>query len=258
MNTENIQLETDERFDTIAGTDFSLIQKIDGTAFTIDTLLLANFTEFKENIRATADLGTGSGILAFLIKYRKPDISVTGYEIQEEFYNLAVKNAEINSQFTGMYFENMDIRDIPSRCLPESFDLVVSNPPYFPAGNGRLPTKKSRAFSRHELNGTLKDFVEAASYMLTIGGKFCLVIPTARFYEVCKYFKEVNFGLRRLQFVMPKEKEKSHLVLIEAELGYRGNHKALPNITIHKSNGEYSDELNDLFKLGLPKFNLND
>lgn len=253
MDIENIQLDTDERLDTIAGTDFSLIQKIDGTAFTIDTLLLANFVDFNNNVRVAADLGTGSGILAFFLKYRNSNISITGYEIQEEFYNLAVRNSEINPQFTGMAFENADIRDIPSRCLPESFDLVVSNPPYFPAGNGRLPTRQSRAFARHELNGTLKDFVEAASYMLPINGTFCVVIPTSRFYEICKYYKECDFGISRLQFVMPKDKEKSHLVLIEAKKGYKEKHKAMPNITIHKANGEYSDELNELFRLGLTK-----
>ncbi|MDD3148257.1 MAG: methyltransferase, partial [Candidatus Riflebacteria bacterium] len=124
-------IDTDERLDTIPGTSLSLIQKIDGTAFAIDTLLLANFVKFRPDMTTAADLGSGSGILAFLIKYRNAALALTGFELQEEFIDLANRNLQLNKQFSDISFEQMDVRDIPARILPESFDLVVSNPPYF-------------------------------------------------------------------------------------------------------------------------------
>lgn len=244
-------IDTDERLDTIPGTNLKLIQKIDGTAFAIDTLLLANFVKFRSDMTTAADLGSGSGILAFLIKYRNPALALTGFELQEDFIDLANRNLQLNKQFSDVNFEQMDVRDIPARILPESFDLVVSNPPYFQMGSGRLPTRPGRAMARHELNGTVKDFVEAATYMLSYGGRFCLIIPTSRFYEVVDYLKAGNFGVKRLQFVIPKEGEKSHLVMIEAERFYNGRHEPMPNVTIHMADNSFCDELKKLFSVGL-------
>lgn len=244
-------IDTDEKLDTVPGTNLSLIQKIDGTAFAIDTLLLANFLRFNSDLNFVADLGSGSGILSFLVKYRNKDLQVTGFEVQETFYELALRNLQLNKKFSDVSFQHLDVRDIPSRMLPESFDLVVSNPPYFPMGNGRLPTRPGRAMARHEMNGTLKDFVEAAIYLLSYGGRFCLIIPSNRFYEVVEYLKAGNMGLKRLQFVIPKEGEKSHLALIEAEKFYNGKHEPMPNITIHIADGSFSDELKTLFSAGL-------
>jgi tRNA1(Val) A37 N6-methylase TrmN6 len=248
---KDIFIDTDERLDTVPGTSLSLIQKIDGTAFAIDTLLLANFVRFNPDMNFAADLGAGSGILSFLIKYRNPKLQVTGIEVQQSFHELSLRNIELNKRFSDIAFSHLDVRDVPAHLLPESFDLVVSNPPYFPMGNGRLPQRPGRAMARHELNGTLKDFVEAATYLLPYGGKFCLIIPSSRFYEVIEYLKAGNLGLKRAQFIIPKEGEKSHLSLIEAEKFFNGKHEPMPNITNHLADGSFSDELKHLFTAGL-------
>lgn len=247
-------VDVDERLDSIPGTDFSLIQKIDGTAFSIDTLLLANFVQFMPDMLTAADLGSGSGILSFLLKYRNQKLQVTGFELQEDLVDLAKRNLELNNSFAGMVFESMDIRDIPARILPESYDLVISNPPYFQLGSGRLPFNSARAQARHELNGTVKNFVESASYMLPYGGRFCLVIPIAREEELCKYMSESNFGVKRKQFIIPKENEEPHLVMLEGEKFYSGGLEIIPSVTIHKSDNSYSDELQNLFTAGLKQY----
>ncbi|MBR4328629.1 MAG: methyltransferase [Candidatus Riflebacteria bacterium] len=247
-------VDFDERLDTIPGTDFSLIQKIDGTAFSIDTLLLANFVQFTPEMMTAADLGSGSGILAFLLKYRNNGLQITGFELQKEFYELSNRNLELNKQFEGLFFEEMDIRDIPARILPESYDLVVSNPPYFQLGNGRLPANPARAQARHELNGTVFNFVEAASYMLPYGGRFCVIIPTSRHDEICTYMAACKFGLKRKEFIIPKEGEESHLVMIEGEKFFSGECEEMMPITIHKKDNSFSDELQLLFSAGLKKY----
>ncbi len=247
-------IDVDERLDTIPGTDFSLIQKIDGTAFSIDTLLLANFVQFTPEMLNAADLGSGSGILAFLLKYRNAVLQITGFELQKDFYELSNRNLELNKQFEGLFFESMDIRDIPARILPESYDLVVSNPPYFQLGNGRLPANPARAQARHELNGTVFNFVEAASYMLPYGGRFCVVIPTSRHDEICSYMAGCKFGIKRKEFIIPKEGEEPHLVMLEGEKFFGGEFEEMAPITIHKKDNSFSDELQILFSAGLKKY----
>ena len=247
-------IDVDERLDTIPGTDFSLIQKIDGTAFSIDTLLLASFVQFTPEMMNAADLGSGSGILAFLLKYRNTALQITGFELQKDFYELSNRNLELNKQFDGLFFESMDVRDIPARILPESYDLVVSNPPYFQLGNGRLPANPARAQARHELNGTVFNFVEAASYLLPYGGRFCVVIPTSRHDEICNYMTACKFGIKRKEYIIPKESEEPHLVMMEGEKFFAGECEIMTPITIHKKDNSFSDELQNLFTAGLKKY----
>ena len=248
-----IFIDTNERLDMVVGTDLQLIQKIDGTAFAIDTLLLANFVRLPDSVKRVADLGSGNGILTFLLKYRRSDLDLTGFEIQEEYFNLAQRNITLNSQLKHIAFERMDVREIPSRILPESFDLVVANPPYFPKGSGRIPSHPGRALARHELAGTLRDFVDAASYLIPYGSSLFLVIPSERFYETLETFKSLQFGLRRAQFVLPREGQPSHLVLVQAERFYNGKHEALPNIAIHLADGSYGPEVRMMLERGLKR-----
>ncbi len=250
---QSVFLDTDERLDEVVGTDLKLIQKIDGTAFAIDTLLLAEFVPLSPSVSRVADLGSGSGILAFMLKYRNPALTITGIELQEEFHHLARRNLELNPRLIGMEFEHTDVREIPARMLPESFDLVVMNPPYYPKGSGKIPEKPGRAAARHELNGTLADFIEAAAYLLPYGAKLAMIIPAERFYEACEHFKTAHFGMKRLRFVIPKEGQPAHLVLIEAERFYNGGHEPLPHLVIHLADGRFGDEVDRLFKHGLTK-----
>lgn len=246
-------LDTDERLDTLVGTPFRLIQKIDGTAFAIDTLLLAQFTGLPApgTPCRIADLGTGTGVLAFMLKARRSDLEIVGIELHPEFHDLAQRNLQLNRELEGIAFEQVDVRDIPSKFLPESFDLVVANPPYFPLGNGRLPPRDLRAAARHELSGTLRDFIEAAAYLLPYGSKLAMVLPAERFFEATEICKGLQFGWRRIQFVLPREGEQAHLALLEAERFYSGPHQAVPSIAIHLADGRFSEPVSELLNRGL-------
>lgn len=248
---DEIFIDTDERLDQVAGTELRLIQKIDGTAFAIDTLLLAHFVTIGDQVQRVADLGSGSGVLAFLLKYREPRLQVVGFEIQEEFHQLALRNLALNREMADLSFEQMDVRDIPARILPESFDLVIANPPYYPLGTGHLPDRPGRAMARHELAGTLADFIESAAWLAPYGARLAMVLPSGRFYEALGFLKGVQFGLKRVRFVIPKEGQPSHLALLEAERFFNGTHQALPNLVIHLADGRFSDEMNRLFQVGL-------
>ena len=73
------------------------------------------------------DLGTGSGCIALSLKDKHLGATVVGVDISSE----AIKIAKRNGQQLGLGVTFIQ-SNIIENGLPESFDVVVSNPPYIP------------------------------------------------------------------------------------------------------------------------------
>ena len=71
------------------------------------------------------DLGTGSGILAITLKLERPAWDVTAVDVSPE----ALATASANARHLGAGVR-LVLSDGFSALLGESFDLIVSNPPY--------------------------------------------------------------------------------------------------------------------------------
>ena len=129
-----------------------------------DALALGEFATVRPRWRV-CDLGTGSGALLLLLARRAEGLSLTGVERDP----LAARTARDNLAANGLPGELVlgDWREAP---LPAGvFDLVVSNPPYFPPGSGR-----GNDPARMELHGGLDELCAAAGRLLKNGGRFAL------------------------------------------------------------------------------------
>ncbi len=72
------------------------------------------------------DIGTGSGCIAISLKAELNSPQVLGVDIQKEVLDVARENAEFNNQVVSF-----EIRDALSLKVEiNSFDVIVSNPPY--------------------------------------------------------------------------------------------------------------------------------
>jgi release factor glutamine methyltransferase len=78
---------------------------------------------------AVVDVGTGSGAIALSLKDERPDARVTAVDVSVDALAVASSNAERLG---------LDVTFVQSDLLDQAeggpFDLVVSNPPYVPAG----------------------------------------------------------------------------------------------------------------------------
>lgn len=74
------------------------------------------------------DIGTGSGCIAIALKKMLPDNLITGLDISEAALSVASLNAtQLN---VDIKWVEQDI--LMSASLPDTFDIIVSNPPYIP------------------------------------------------------------------------------------------------------------------------------
>lgn len=103
------------------------------------------------------DLGTGSGIVAVTAALERPDAAVRASDISADALAVARRNAQdlgAAVEFArGSWFDT----DRPSE--QNSYDIIVSNPPYIEAGDVHL----TQGDLRFEPQGALTDFSDGLS-----------------------------------------------------------------------------------------------
>ena len=94
---------------------------------------------------------------------------------------------------------------------------------------------------------TLSDILSIAKKYLNNNGTFAMVHRTDRLIEIIDEFKKNNIEPKRIQLIYPKEKTESNMVLIEGRKNGNIGLKVLPPIIVHNFDGEYRQEIKELF-----------
>ena len=84
------------------------------------------YTDFKDQECTVLDIGTGSGAIAVSLARVLPKASVAALDVSAKALNIAAENATANA--VNIKFIEQDI--LACETLAESYDVIVSNPPY--------------------------------------------------------------------------------------------------------------------------------
>ena len=183
-----------------------------GFPLSTDSMVLADFVKLPKNA-AVLDLGSGCATLGLLLCARDQSCRVTGIELQEAAHAAAVENIARNGLEGRLSSICRDLRDMP--VAPGSFQVCVSNPPYFSGGaaHSKNPT------ARQEDTCTPKDLFAAASRALRWGGDFFLVHKPERLAELA--FEASSHGLepKRLRLVRHRPDSPVSLILLSCRKG---------------------------------------
>ena len=91
----NELLRADETIEDLQLNGLKLIQKKTAFRFGMDSVILADFADIREN-DIVADFGTGNGILILLLHGRKKGKKFYALDIQEEAAELTERNMRLN------------------------------------------------------------------------------------------------------------------------------------------------------------------
>lgn len=173
-----------------------------------DTLLLSRFATLRRSWRV-CDLGCGAGALLLLLPGREPSLSLTGVELDGPDAALARQNLTENGLAGTVH--TADLRQVREFLPAGGFDLVVSNPPYFPLGAGA-----SGGASRTEERCTLAQVCAAAGYLTRSGGRFALVHRPERLCALLDALRQHGLEPKRLQLVQAGPEHPPSALLLEA------------------------------------------
>lgn len=243
---EEILLKENEKIEDLQCKGLKIIQNKKWFCFGMDAVLLANYCEFKKGSKVV-DLGTGTGIIP-LILYAKKNISLAiGVEIQPEVAEMASRSVQLNGLDDSIKILNIDLKEVTSYLEPNSFDAVVSNPPYKMTNSGIKNPNDQKAISRHEIMCTLEDVIKNASKLLKQYGKFYMIHRPDRLVDIMCLLRQYKLEPKRIRFVHPKANEKPNMVIIQASKNGNKELKFDTPLYVYNEQGQFSDEIHTIY-----------
>lgn len=192
-----------------------LTQPTGSFRFSMDALLLGAFAEPKKNSRIL-DIGTGCGIIALSLLLKHTSIKASGLEINTNLVASAIKNAQLLGVQERFQAIQADVAEIQSTITPESYDMVISNPPYRRKNQGRLPQNSMRQHALFEGSGSLENFIAAAAFALKNKGPFYCIYPAERLSELFAALAKHKLEPKLLMPLQALETKDCTLVLLRA------------------------------------------
>ena len=229
-------LAADERLDRV-NEDLCLIQKKNALAFGTDAFLLSAFLRHAPRARAV-ELGCGNGIISLLAATRGRFSHITAVEIQHELAELAIRNVSQNGLEARIGVIEGDVRTLRAADLGGEVDVVFANPPYMRVGDGFASPHAAKQTARHETEGGIAEFAEAAARCLKYGGVFYAVYRPDRLESLFAALRQNKLAPKRLLFVHDHPDAIPAMVLLEAKRGGGEGLSILPPLFLHCKAGD--------------------
>jgi tRNA1Val (adenine37-N6)-methyltransferase len=231
----------DETLDAIFDGRIKVCQSRSGYRFSLDSLLLADFTGVERGA-SVVDLGAGNGIVPLILATRCPMSHFLGVELQDGMVERARRNVRLNHVQDRVEIVQGNVRAIERIARPVSFDVAVANPPFRKSTSGRISAGDERRIARHETEGALADFVRAAAYLLCAKGRFNVVYPAVRSIDLLTAMRESKIEPKRIRLVHSFVEAAATLVLAEGVKGGRSGVDILAPLIVYTRDKKYTDE----------------
>ena len=155
--------------------------------FSLDSILVSKFVTINKSCKNILDIGTGNAPIPMLLR-RRCNSHIVGIEKQTEPYNLGLKSIEYN-QLNDIELINLDVKEWYKSCLPNTFDTIVTNPPYFKE-NSMKSLSKNKCEARSEVSLKNEDIIKE---LKQIGFYYILVgLEAVNNNDLKKYNKLIN------------------------------------------------------------------
>ena len=242
-----IEIKENERIDNLDINNLKIIQNKEGFCFGVDAVILSDFAkEIKEGSKVL-DLGTGTGIISVLLTAKTKLKKIYGIEIQKEVYEMAKRSVILNELEDKFEVIHSDIKSIGNVFEKNSFDAIVSNPPYKKENSGITNIEEKKNISRNETTANLEDFIKVSKDMLKDKGEMYLVHRPDRIVDILSLMRKYRIEPKKIRLVFGNEEKEPKMILIKGIKGANEFLKFESNLYIYNKEGKYSDEINRIY-----------
>lgn len=169
--------------------EFTIYQ--DKTAMKIgtDAVLLGAWCKVAKHVDTILDIGSGTGVIGLMMAQKSNAFTIDAVEIDANAYEQTVGNFEASDWADRLFCYHSDFTDFADQISEEeeSYDLVISNPPFY--SENFETDNDSRNKARFTSSLSFEDLLKGVSIILKDDGCFSTIIPKkeeASFIELAK------------------------------------------------------------------------
>ncbi len=139
-----------------------------------DSVLLGAWADTTNALKAL-DIGTGTGVIALMIAQRtNAETQILGVDSHPDACSCAQRNFQASPWANRLISSEIPVQQLAVK-MPERFDLIVSNPPFFT--ETIVSPDIQRRNSRSAVTLPLPELLDAVNALLSRSGKFCTILP---------------------------------------------------------------------------------
>ncbi len=211
-----------------------------------DGVLLGAWAPIEHLPNSILDIGTGTGIIALQLAQRSDAETIDALEIDDNAYEQAVENFENSDWSNRLFCYHASLQELTLE-IEDTYDLIVSNPPFYT--DAFEPENKKRSNARFTSSLPFEELINSVSKLLSRNGVFSIVLPfkeeenflhlakkaTLHATDICRVKGTTTSAIKRslIAFSFEKSQTKLSELVIETER--------------HKYTQEYRDIVQDFY-----------
>jgi len=242
-----VNLKENERIDDLQLNNLKIIQNKDGFCFGIDSVLLSDFAKEIPTNSKVLDLGTGTGILGILLCGKTKLSKIYGIDIQKDVCDMASRTIKLNQLEERFEIINTNIKALKNIFKENTFNAIVTNPPYKKDNSGLKNESETKLISRHEITASLEDFINISAKLLKNNGSIYIVHRPERLSDLMYLLRKYNLEPKKLRMVQSYYNSKPKLILVKATKNAKPFLNIEQPLIIYNKDGSYTEEIFEIY-----------
>lgn len=202
------------------------------------------------------DVGSGTGVIALIVAQRVSEVystfKIEGIDIEPNSFAESRLNFKNSPWSNSLYAKQLSLQSLyAAGNNNESYNLIISNPPYF--SHSLKGSNQAKTAARHNDTLPLESLISISAQLLKSGGVLSIILPTAEAKRAMEFvtssstFKEgvEQLSLTRVCWVKSRDDKEYFRALLEFKKGSYSKHES-SSLIMGLSTGGYTKEYIDL------------
>ncbi|MES2690691.1 MAG: methyltransferase [Bacteroidota bacterium] len=189
---------------------FTVIQEQSAMKIGTDSVLLGCLCDVKK-VSSVLDIGSGTGILALMLAQRC-HANIDAVEMDEPAAREAGQNFRNSPWSERLNLYHQSIQQFAEEKQGQ-YDLIISNPPYYKAGNNLQIEDEQRSKARHDKGLPFEELISSVLKLLQPTGSFWLILPVNEAADFKGLVKDELHLVKQINLVPKPGKAANRLVM---------------------------------------------
>lgn len=188
------------------------------------------------------DVGCGSGLIALMLAQRS-NAMITALDIDENCVLQSKENIYNSPWKDRIFVKHISFQDFANSAT-ETYDLIVSNPPFF--NNSLKNPSQARSVARHTDTLPHLDLIKNTIKLLNEKGKFCVILPITEGENFINLAEKEGLFCNQKVTLFPNLVKPAKRLLLEFRK--EKTECKVSEMTIEKERGIYTEEYGEMVR----------